>query len=444
MEVEVQTPGGLRRELHVTVAQERVDKAFNDQLRKIARRAKIPGFRPGKAPMKVVEKQYGAQARGEVITELLQSTYPEAVSKAGVQPAGHPQFEVTAEGGGAALQYVARIEVYPEIELKGLDKLKVEQPEVEVTDEDVSKLIESLRTSRRTLDAVDRAAQAGDVCKIDFAGTLDGEPFDGGNGKDQELEIGSGRFLADLENGVVGHSAGEEFIVDVSFPDDYQAENLQGKTAQFAVTLHSVTEPKLPAIDGEFLKAHNVDPEAGEQGLTDKCRDALGKESDKAIRSKLKSQVLDQLLEKNPIDVPEAMIEQEIPRLREEAAQRFNAMNLSAEQKEQMLPAELFKATAQRRVSLGLLIGEVIKAREIKLDDARVEKLLDETAADYEHPEQIKQYYRGNPQLMQGLHAIVMEEQVVEALLDNAKTKTVKLSLDELLNPSAPAKPASK
>ena len=444
MEVEVQTPGGLRRELHVTVAPERVEKAFNDQLRKIARRAKIPGFRPGKAPMKVVAKQYGAQARGEVINELLQSTYPEAVSKSGLQPAGHPEFELKGDGSDAALQYVAKIEVYPEIKLQGLDKLKVEQPQTEVTDEDVAKLVESLRTSRRTLEPVDRAAQAGDVCKIDFAGTLDGEAFDGGSGKDQELEVGSGRFLPDLENGVIGHSAGEEFSVDVSFPDDYQAENLQGKTAQFAVTLHSVTEPKLPEIDAEFLKAHNVDPELGEQGLSDKCREALGKESDKAIRSRLKSQVLDQLLEKNEIDVPESMIAQARNLLRDEAAQRFNAMNLSAEQKEQMLPDELFRATAQRRVSLGLLIGEVIKAKEIKLDEEKVEKLLDETAADYEHPEQIKQYYRGNPQLMQGLHAIVMEEQVVESLLANAKLKTVPISLDDLLNPSAPAKPGAK
>ncbi len=438
MEVEVQTPGGLRRELHVSVAADRVEKAYNERLRKLAARARIPGFRPGKAPMKVVAQQYGAQARSEVIGDLLHETYPEAVSKAGLEPAGHPEFEVKAASANAALEYVARIEVYPEIELRGLDKLKIEQPEVEVTDADVEKLILSLRTSRRSLREVERPARDGDVCTIDFAGTLDGEAFDGGSGTDVELEIGKGKFLPDLEQGLIGHAPGEEFSVEVSFPDDYQAENLRGRTAQFAVTLKRVCEPSLPEIDAEFLEAHNVDPQAGEAGLREKCREALQREAGKAIKSRLKSQVLDQLLEYNPIDVPEALIAQEIPRLRDEAAQRFNAMNLSAEQKSQMLPDALFTATAQRRVALGLLIGEVIKTREIQLDRQRVEQLLDEIAADYQNPEQIKQYYQGNPQLMQGIHAMVMEEQVVESLLDSAKLKPKKMSLDELLNPQAP------
>lgn len=434
MDVQVESAEGLRRQLRVKIPAERVERAMGDQLKKIARRAKIPGFRPGKAPMKVVEQKYGAEARSDVIMDLIQSTYPEAVEKAGLQPAGQPKLEVTAETAGTDLEYLASLEVYPEIELKGLDKLKIERPQVEVEDADVDKLIDSLRKSRRKLNDVERAAAEGDVCKIDFLGKLDGEPFDGGKGEGTELEIGSGRFLPDMEQGIVGHKAGEEFTIDVSFPNDYQAENLQGKTAQFEIKLHSVQEPTLPEIDGEFLKAHGVAEDAGLDGLKDKCRDALTKERDKAVRAKLKNQALDQLLDKNEIEVPDSLVSQEIPRLRQEAAQRFSAMKADPEQLQNMFPDELFSATARRRVALGLLIGEVIKEREIKLDKDRVEETLDGIAGDYEHPDQIKQYYKGNPQLLQGLHAMVMEEQVVDSLLDGVKIKDVKVSLDELLN----------
>lgn len=434
MDVQVESAEGLRRQLRVKIPAERVERAMGDQLKKIARRAKIPGFRPGKAPMKVVEQKYGAEARSDVIMDLIQSTYPEAVEKAGLQPAGQPKLEVTAETAGADLEYLASLEVYPEIELKGLDKLKIERPQVEVEDADVDKLIDSLRKSRRKLNDVERAAAEGDVCKIDFLGKLDGEPFDGGKGEGTELEIGSGRFLPDMEQGIVGHKAGEEFTIDVSFPKDYQAEKLQGKTAQFEIKLHSVQEPTLPEIDGEFLKAHGVTEDAGLDGLKDKCRDALTKERDKAVKAKLKNQALDQLLEKNEIEVPDSLVSQEIPRLRQEAAQRFSAMKADPEQLQNMFPDELFSATARRRVALGLLIGEVIKEREIKLDKDRVEETLDGIAGDYEHPEQIKQYYKGNPQLLQGLHAMVMEEQVVDSLLDGVKIKDTKITLDELLN----------
>ena len=317
MEVQVENAEGLRRQLRVRIPAERVERAMGDQLKKIASRAKIPGFRPGKAPMKVVEQKYGAEARSDVVMDLIQSTYSEAVEKAGVQPAGQPKLEVTAETAGSALEYLASIEVYPEIELQGLDKLKIERPTVDVTDVDVDKLIESLRKSRRELNDVERASQQGDVCTIDFLGKIDGEAFEGGKGEDTELELGSGRFLPDMENGIVGHTAGEEFVIDVAFPDDYQAENLQGKTAQFEIKLKAVKEPKLPEIDAEFLKAHGVAEGAGEQGLKDKCRDALTKERDKAVKTKLKNQALDQLLEKNEIEVPDSLVSQEIPRLRQ-------------------------------------------------------------------------------------------------------------------------------
>ncbi|WP_028079241.1 trigger factor [Solimonas soli] len=437
MEVHVDSPGGLRRQMRVRVPAEQVAKAVDARLTRLAQRAKLPGFRPGKAPRKVVEQQFGESARMEAISDLVQQTYPQALTQAGVTPAGQPQIDITAEKAGEAFEYVANFEVYPEIQLGALDRLQIEKPVVEVTEADIDRLIGNLRKARREFNAVERAAQNGDAIKIDFLGKVDGEAFAGGEGKDVQFELGEGRFLPDLENGIVGHKAGETFTVDVRFPADYRAENLRDKTAQFEVTLKEVREPKLPEIDAEFLKAHQVDEGAGEAGLRAKCRTALEKERDKAIQNRLKSQALEQLLKANPIELPQALVAQEIPRLRQEAAGRMNMTNVDAAKLGEMLPDALFEQPARQRVALGLLIGEVIKAKDVKLDAARVETVLDGIAADYEQPEQVKAYYRSRPELLQGLRAMVLEDQVVDALVAGVTPSETPMSLEQLLNPQA-------
>jgi trigger factor len=439
MDVTLETPGGLVRQMRVRLPADRLSTALDSRLKQIATRARVAGFRPGKAPLKVIEQQFGESARLEAIQELVRGSYPEAIDKAGVHPASAPQFEVVTEKPGEPLEYVARFEVYPEIQLKGLEQLKVDRPVAEVTPADVDKVIESMRRSRRTLAKVDRPAQQGDAVKLDFEGFLDGTAFQGGKADDAELEIGQGRFLPDLENGMVGHAAGESFTVDVQFPADYRNEQLKGRKAQFKVALKEVQEPQLPAIDDEFLKAHGVEAGAGVAALRTKVQASLEAERDKAVKNRVKTQVLEQLLAANPIDVPAAMVAQEVMRLRDETAARFNAANLKPEQKLKAFPDEILQPGAQRRVSLGLLIGEVIKHRKIVLDPARLERVLDEMAGDYQQPEQVKQYYRGRPELMQGLRAIVLEEQVVESLLAAAQQQDRPLSLDELLKPAGQA-----
>lgn len=444
MDVQVETPpdygargqaGGLVRQMRVRIPAEKVTTALEQRLKQLAGRVRIPGFRPGKAPYKVVQQQFGESARLDVVQDLVRGSYPEAVDKAGVRPASAPSFEVMDERPGEPLEYLARFEVYPEIKLKALGELKIEQPKVEIVEADVAKVIESMRRARRTLETVTRPAQAGDVCKVNFEGFLDGKPFQGGKGQDVDLEIGEKRFLPDLEMGLIGHSAGDHFEVSVNFPADYSNEELRGKKAEFKVELQDVRQPKLPEIDAEFLKAHKADEAAGVDGLRAKVRAALEAERDKAIRGRLKVQALDQLLAVNPIEVPRAMVLQEIPRLREEAAARFNAGQLKPEQKLKMLPDDLLEPNARRRVSLGLLIGEVIREKKVVLDQPRLEKLLDEMAGDYQQPEQVKQYYRGRPELMQGLRAMVLEEQVVEALISGVTPSQKAMTLDELLNP---------
>jgi trigger factor len=438
MDVQLETPGGLVRQLRVRIPADRIATAVDSRLKQIATRAKIPGFRPGKAPLKVIEQQYGEAARLEAIQDLVRGSYPEAVDKAGVQPASAPSFEVVAEKSGEALEYLARFEVYPEIKLKDAG-LKVERPAAEVTAADIDKVVESMRRAARTLAAVERPARDADVCKIDFEGSVDGTPFAGGKGDNVTLEIGQGRFLPDLENGLKGHAAGETFTVDVQFPADYRNEELKGKKAQFKVVLKEVQEPKLAELDDGFFKAQGMADGQGLDALRDKVRAALDAEREKATAARLKTQVLEQLLAANPIDVPQAMVAQEIARLREETASRFGTMKMKPDQLQKLFPDDMLEANARKRVALGLLIAEVIKQRKIVMDPARQEKVLDQIAGDYQQPEQIKQYYRGRPELMQGLRAMVMEEQVVESLLAGAQSQDAKMSLDDLLKPAGQA-----
>lgn len=437
MDVNLEAPGGLKREMRVTIPADRVSKAVDERLRNMSQRAKLPGFRPGKAPLKVIQQQFGPSARMDAVSDLVQRSYPEALAKVGARPAGQPQINVMAEKPGEPLEYVASFEVYPEIQLTGLDTLEIEEPVVEVTDADVDRLVLNLRKGRRSVNPVERPAASGDMVKLDFDGKLDGESFAGGKGEGVEIEIGAGQFLPDLENGVIGHAAGESFEVAVAFPADYRAENLQGKTAQFAVTVHEIKEVVLPEIESEeFLSAHSVD---SVDALRTKAREALESERKKAIQRRQKNQVMDQLAEKNPVEIPKSLIDQEVPSLRQQAAQRMNMQNVPPEKLAEMLPAQLFEAGAGRKVQLGLLLGEVIKAKEVKLDDAKIEEALDGMARDFEHPDQVKSYYRSRPEMMEGLRAMVLEDQVVELLLSGARKIEKPMSLEQLLNPQAAA-----
>ena len=437
MEVQIEVPGGLKREMRVTIPADRVSSELAARLRDISRRAKLPGFRPGKAPFKVIEQQYSASARMDVVSNLVQASYPEALVKAGVRPAGQPRIDITAESPGKPLEYTAHFEVFPEVSLQGLDQLKLDRPVVEVTEADIDRLVGNLQRGRRTLSEAGRPAETGDVVKLDFDGRVDGEAFSGGKSENAEIEIGLGQFLPDLEKGLIGHSAGDAFEVPVSFPDDYRAEQLRGKTAQFAVTLKEVKAVSLPSVeDPEFLKAHSV--ESVEQ-LRQKSREALENERAKAIQGRQKGQLLEQLVALNPIEVPQALIDQEIPRVREQAAQRMNMQNVPPEKLAEMLPAQLFEPAAKRKVALGLLLGEFIKKNEVRLDPERVEQQLDLMSRDFEQPDQVKAYYRSRPDLLDGLRAMVLEDQVVDMMLTGAVQNDIPMTLEQLLNPQAKA-----
>ena len=440
MQVSVETPGGLQRRMKVEVPAERLEQAIGQRLQQWSRKAKLPGFRPGKVPLKVLEQQFGEQARQEAMSDIVQSTYVEALQQTSLSPAGNPKIEFGSLLAGQPLSYTATFEVYPEIQLKGLDGLAVEKPVAEVTDADIGRMVENLRDQHKSYEPVVRAAAIADQVNIDFNGTVAGEPFQGNSGENVPVIIGSGRFLKQMEEGLVGHKPDEDCEITVDFPDDYPAETLKGKQAVFKVKIRQVAEPRLPELNEAFFQAVGV-KEGGIEGLQAKIRDSLIRERDRSVANRVKQKLLDGLLTANAIDLPQALLAQETGRMRHEALHRLppqiqKDIKENPEKAANLFPDDLFQESARKRVALGLLIAEVIRARKIQLDPARVERRMQDMAGDYEKVDEVLKYYRANREIMQGIEAMVMEEQVVESLLTGAKVTEKPMALDALMKPS--------
>ncbi|MEC9407704.1 MAG: trigger factor [Pseudomonadota bacterium] len=438
MEVSVEQSEGLRRRLSVEIPADQLEQAFSTRIKQMGQRAKVPGFRPGKVPTKVLVQRYGDAARAEAVEELLRTTYPKAIEESALKPAGYPTFDIQAEVVGEPLKYTASFEVYPEVSLTGLDSLQVERPQVEIGDEDIERTLGTIKEQHRKWVAVDRPAAKGDKMKLDFVGKLDGEAFEGGTAEGAEVELGAGRFIPSMEDALVGLTAGTETTIDVSFPEDYQAENLKGKDTQFDVKILSVEAGEDPALDDpELLKSLGVEESAGEAGLRAKVREQLERERDKAVDGKVKEQVMDGLLAANPIDVPQAMVDEEIQRMRQEAVQRFGNMpNNDPDAMARMLPDDLFKDNATKRVALSLLISEVIQEKQVKVEEEDIDAVLARYASELADTEQAMQYYRSQPQIMQQFQALAMEERVVDVLLEGATVTDKAVSFDALMNPN--------
>lgn len=435
MDVSVESTEGLQRQIKVSLDADRVDQAVKEKVRRVGQHANIPGFRPGKVPLKVLYQRYGAAARQEAASELIQSTYPEAIEETELKPAGQPEVEIDETTEGQGLTYTATFDVYPEIKLEGLDDIPVTRPVVEVTPTDIDNAIEKLREQNKEDVGVERASQDGDKAVIDYEGRIDDVAFEGGTGNDVEVTLGEGQFLPDLERALVSRKAGESFEQDVTFPEDYDAEDLAGKTAQFSVTMKSLTEAKLPEIDAAFLQQFGIE-DGGVDELRDKLSESLRQQADQAIESQVKQQIMDALYARNPIEVPESVLAQEMDQMRHETAARLpEEMQQNHELLEQLMPEETLREPAQRRSALGLLLAEVIQEKAVELDNDRLEAKLDELATQYgEQAEQVKQYYRSNQQMMQGVEAMVMEDQVIASLLESAKVTEQNTSLDDLMN----------
>lgn len=431
MQVSVETTKNkLERKLRIRVPADRIEEAFRERLRTFGKRAKLNGFRPGKVPMSVLERQFGPQAREEVLNELVRTSYNEALAQESLKPAGSPRFEGGDAAPGAAFEFTAIIELYPEVELRSLDGIAVERTTVEITDADVDRMIETLRRQRATWNPVDRAAADGDQATVDFEGRLDGEVFNGGTGKDVRVVLGEGRFLKGFEENLVGAAKGDQREFDLPFPGDYPNADLAGKTAQFKVTVKAVAELELPPVDEEFCVAFGVD-EGGVEQLKVDVRANMQMELNQRLRRLVKQQVLDALVTMHKLELPVALVNDELQRLKMEAWQRMGA---ASREEQPDLPDDLFRPQAERRVTLGLLIAELIRVHELKLDAGRVRAMVQEIAEGYDDPRRVIDAYNKNPQLMQGVEAMAMEEQVVDLVLEHAKVTAKSATFDEVMN----------
>ena len=428
MQVSVQSTGALERRMEVQVPAARIEKAVDERLRDVGRTARLKGFRPGKAPLNVVRRQFGSQIHREVVSELLQSSFSEAVAQQKLNPAGGPRIEPISMGEGQDLKYAAIFEILPEITLKGLDSLKVDRPVAAVSDADIDTMIESLRKQRPNWKAVTRAARKGDRVLVDFAGTIDGQPFEGGKAEGARIVLGEGRMLPEFENGLLDREPGAEVSVDVRFPDDYHAKAVAGKTAVFAINVKSIEEPEVPPLDDAFCAAFGVQ-EGGIARLREDVTDNMRRELEQNVRSRMKTQVLDQLLAANPLELPGSMVEGQIRELQIDAARRLGIRDVS-----KIPPREPFVETAKRRVALGLLVREIIRSENIQLDRERVNARLEETVSSYDNPQEVMRNFRENHDMMHHIEGLVLEDQVVDWLLARAKLTDRPTTFKELMN----------
>lgn len=429
MQVSVETTQGLGRRITMTIAADSIETAVKSELVNMAKKVRIDGFRKGKVPMTVVAQRYGASVRQDVLGELMSRNFIDAIIQEKINPAGAPQYIPGEYKLGEDFTYSVEFEVYPEVELQGLEAIEVEKPVVEVTDEDVDTMLDTLRKQQATWKDSDAAATAEDRVTIDFTGSVDGEVFEGGKATDFVLAMGQGRMIPGFEDGVVGHKAGEEFVVEVTFPEDYHAENLKGKAAKFDIVLKKVEERELPEFTEEFIKRFGVE-DGSIAGLRTEVRKNMERELKGAVRNRIKSQAIDGLVDANNIDVPAALIDGEIDVLRRQAAQRFGGNENQALE----LPRELFEEQAKRRVVVGLLLGEVIRTHELKADENRVNALIEDMASAYEDPKEVIEFYSKNKELMDNMRNVALEEQAVEALLEKAKVTEVATNFNALMN----------
>ncbi|MBK0096281.1 trigger factor [Erwinia sp. S63] len=434
MTVSVETTQGLGRRISITVPADSIESAVKKELVEVAKKVRIDGFRKGKVPAHIISQRYGASVRQDVLGELMTRNFVDAIIKEKINPAGAPNYVPGEYKEGEDFTYAVEFEVYPEVELKGLDAIEVEKPVVEVTDADVDTMLETLQKQQATWKESDAAATAEDRATIDFSGSVDGEEFEGGKASDFVLAMGQGRMIPGFEEGVVGHKAGETFTIDVKFPDDYHAETLKGKDAKFEIVLKKVETRELPELTEEFIKRFGVE-DGSVAGLRAEVRKNMDRELKGAIRNRVKSQAIDGLVEANDIDVPVALIDSEIDVLRRQAAQRFGGNEKQAFE----LPRELFEEQAKRRVVVGLLLGEVIRINELKADEDRVKALIEEMASAYEDPQEVIEFYSKNNELMNNMRNVALEEQAVEAVLAKAKVTDKATNFQELMNQTSAA-----
>ncbi|MEQ8803792.1 trigger factor [Haliea sp.] len=420
MQVSIETTSGLERRLTVGVPAARVDSEVDSRLQKAAQNVRLPGFRPGKVPMKVMRQRFGAGVRQEVLGEVMSRSFQEAVVQEKLRPAGQPSIEPRNLEPGRDLEYVATFEVFPEVEVVAMAGFEVTRPAAEVTDADIDTIIDVFRKQQGSWDEVQRAAATGDQVNIDYTGTRDGEPFEGGSAEGADLELGSGRMIPGFEDGIVGMQPGEEKTLDLSFPDDYHNEDLRGAAVEFVVKLNSIKELTPAPLNDELFRLYGVE-EGGEEQFRKEVAENMSRELKNAVNNKVKQQVMDAVVEAHKaLEVPRALVAQEIDALRGQMFQQFGGAAPEGLDLKSILPDDMFRDNAERRVKLGLILSEMINKHGLKADPAKVRATIEELAATYQDSEEVVNWYYGNPDQLASVESKVLEDSVVEKLLEDA------------------------
>jgi trigger factor len=432
MQVSVENVSTLERRVSISVPSSDIDEAVEKKLLETARRVRIDGFRPGKVPLSEVRKRFARGMREEVLGDVVNKSFYDAIVTEKLSPAGAPQIAFTTNESGKDLEFTATFEVYPAISVNGIQDISVVRPQAEIAESDLEAMVNRLREQKATFTAKDGAAETGNQVTIDFEGRVDGEVFEGGTAKDQKLVLGSGSMIPGFEDGILGMAAGQTREVSVTFPDTYHAEQLKGKAAVFTVTVHNVETRQLPEVNEEFVRFFGIGDGSMEAFRTEITRN-MGRELKNATRNKVKQQVFDGLLASNDFDVPKVMVNAEVDRMRQQMMQQFGGRGAKFDSS--MLPADLFLDKAGRNVRLGLILGEIIREHDIKSDAARVRSTIEEMAESFEQPQDVVNWYYQNEQQLKQIEAGVLEDQVVELVLSQAKVEDRVMSYQDAVKP---------
>ena len=432
MQVSVEELDGLERRMTVQVPAETIDTEVQKRLRELTRTARIDGFRPGKVPIKVIKRRFGAAVRDEVAGQVVQRTFFEALTQENLRPAGGPEIDLKTAQEGQDCEFLATFEVYPDFEVTGIESLQVKRPVADVQEADLDAMIEKLRTQRMHWNSVTRGAGDEDQITIDFKGFLGEEAFEGGQGEDMPIVIGAGQFVPGFEDELKGLSQGDEKSFSITFPEQYPNPGLAGRDVRFEVTVKDVADWELPPLDEDFAKSFGVE-EGGIETLRSELRANMGRELEQAVRAQIKRQVMDGLLEISALDVPRVLVDQELRNLALQAGE-LTAENASqAEISDEM--RERFGETADRRVRLGLIVNEIVRANEMEPEQGKIDAHIENMASTYQEPDEVRAYYRRNEQARDSVRGMVLEEQAVEWILERAQLTDEPTSFDAIMNP---------
>lgn len=433
MRVSVETTSGLERRLTVGVPADRVDSAVDKRLQDAARSARLPGFRPGKVPFKVMKQRFGAGVRQEVLGEVISQSFQEAVMSENLRPAGQPSIEARKMDAGQDVEYTATFEVFPVVEVNSLDDLSIEKPVADVTDADIDDIIEVFRKQQGKLVNVDRAAAEGDTVIIDFQGSREGEAFDGGSGEGTVLELGSGRMIPGFEDGLIGASADEQKTLNLTFPKDYQSEDLAGAAVEFEVKVKEVQEVELAPVDEALFAQYGL-AEGTEEDFRAEVKQNMERELRNAVEAYVKNQVMDAIVAAHTdLELPSALIGQEISAMRQQMFQQFGGAAPQDLDLTTILPDEMFSEQAERRVKLGLVVAEMISQFELSAEPAKVREAIEDIASTYQDPEEVINWYYSENEQLAGIESRVLENAVTEKLLLAAAIAEVECTYQDAL-----------